>query len=349
MAGESRRAADALAVFEALAREPWRFDFFQTLRRLECLHRARPRLGTSLRPDDDPIRLGQEPSLAFAPATMQAFVPGRAEGPPRLEVRFFGLLGPNGPLPLHLTEYARDRLRNSADPTFARFLDVFHHRMLSLFYRAWANARPTVHHDRPDSDRFALYVGATLGIGAPALRHRDALPDAARLYYSGLLSGPTRPAEGLRAMLAEYFRMPARIEQMAGEWLRVPAENRARIGRGAARLGGGAVLGDSIWQCQQKFRAVLGPLHFADYQRMIPGSRSLERLRALVRSYVGDELVWDVKAILRKEEVPPLALGGAARLGWTSWLVGRPPEQDREGLLLDERAIVACARAGSDS
>src|SRR6478609_2460492 len=73
---------------------------------------------------------------------------------PRLYVTFGGMFGPQGPLPLHLTEYARDRIINSADPTFARFLDIFHHRMLSLVYRAWADAQPTVQFDRPESDRF---------------------------------------------------------------------------------------------------------------------------------------------------------------------------------------------------
>ena len=138
MAESDRKTSDLIDLFRSLANEPYRFDFFQALRRLECLSTQSPRLGESASPQEDPIRLGQEPSLAFAPSTLSALQSGKDGRPPRLLVHFMGLLGPNGPLPLHLTEFARDRLRNSDDPTFARFLDVFHHRMLSLFYRAWA-------------------------------------------------------------------------------------------------------------------------------------------------------------------------------------------------------------------
>ena len=158
MAGKKRTTSSAVEMVRALEDEPHRYGFFQALRVLECAHPDRPRVGESTRPTEDAIRLAQEPSLAFAPATLASFQAGQKGFPPRLSVLFFGLFGPNGPLPLHLTEYARDRLRNEHDPTFSRFADIFHHRMLSLFYRAWAVAQPTVNFDRPQSDRFHLVV-----------------------------------------------------------------------------------------------------------------------------------------------------------------------------------------------
>jgi len=146
-----RERSDLLA---ALAKAPWSFGFCHTLRRLDCLQPDRPRIGATARPADDPIRLGQQPSLRFAPSELAALEPPGKGRAPRLQVYFLGLLGPNGPLPLHLTEYARDRRRNSGDRTFTRFLDSFHHRMLSLLYRAWAQAQPAVGFDRPEQDRF---------------------------------------------------------------------------------------------------------------------------------------------------------------------------------------------------
>ena len=127
------------------------------------------------------------------------------DAPPRLAVNFFGLFGPNGPLPLHLTEYARNRLRAESDPTLVRFIDLFHHRMLTLFYRVWAAAQPTVSFDRPETDRFALYVGSLFGLGMPSLRNRDAFPDLARLHYAGQLACQTRHPDGLNAMISDYF------------------------------------------------------------------------------------------------------------------------------------------------
>ena len=151
MASPDRTAAYAVELFEALRRAPHAFHFFQALRRLECLYRDQPRLGKSTQLADDPVRLAQEPSLIFAPATLATFEPGGDGKLPRLSEYFLGLFGPHGPLPTHLTEYARDRWRNHGDRTFAWFADVFHHRMLCLFYRAWADTQPTVSFDRPET------------------------------------------------------------------------------------------------------------------------------------------------------------------------------------------------------
>jgi type VI secretion system protein ImpH len=335
MANPSRTPADSVTLEKALAETPHRFDFFQALRRLECLHAENPRLGRSLRAADDPIRLTQRPSLAFAPATIAAFETGR---PPRMAVDFLGLLGPHGPLPLHLTDYARDRLRNENDPTFVRFLDIFHHRMLSLFYRAWANTQPTVSFDRSESDRFADYVGSLFGLGMASLRNRDATPDEAKLHYAGWLSSQPRNAEGLQAILADFFRLPVAIEQFVGHWLVLPEECQCRLAESpeTGTLGMAATIGSRVWDCQHKFRIVFGPLSLADYQRLLPSGDSLRRLVAWVRNYLGDELIWDMHLLLKKEEAPPLRLGSeTARLGWTSWLCHRALTTDADDLYLD--------------
>jgi type VI secretion system protein ImpH len=299
-----------------------------------------PRVGWSLRPVDDPVRLGQQPSLAFAPSALASFDLGKNGSPPRLSGYFFGLLGPNGPLPTHLTEYAYDRLRNAHDPTFVRFLDVFHHRMLTLFYRAWASARPTVSFDRPDADWFGSYLASLCGLGMESLRNRDALPDLAKLHYVGRLACQTRHAEGLQAMIEGFFRLPARIKEFVGAWMDLPENGLCRLGGApeTGTLGMTAIAGARVWGCQQKFRIVLGPVDFAHYRRLLPGGESLRRLVALVRNYTGDELNWDLNLILKREEVPASKLGGAGRLGWSTWLGRRQAESDADDLMLDPLA-----------
>ena len=160
------READAVEFLEALAASPYRYDFYQTMRLLECLWGDQPRWGTAPRPADEPVRLGQAPDLSFAPTAIASFDAGGDQARPRLTVYFGGLFGPNGPLPQHLTEYARERLRNAGDPTFCRFLDLFHHRFLALFYRAWAQAQPHVSRDRPEADHFAGFVASFIGVDA---------------------------------------------------------------------------------------------------------------------------------------------------------------------------------------
>jgi len=343
MAGEDRTTGHALEFLEALEKEPYRFNFFQALRRLESLAPSKPKLGRSARPVDDPVRLTQNPSLAFAPASLVSFVPARADKPANLCVSFLGLLGPNGPLPLHLTEYARDRLRNSSDPTFVRFLDVFHHRMLSLFYRMWADAQPAVSFDRPETDRFSMYVGSFFGMGLPSMRDRDAVPDLAKLHHAGQLVSAARSREGMKSILSGFFRLPTEIEPFVGQWLGLPDGTICRLGRSPSTgtLGRSIILGSRAWECQQKFRIQMGPLAMDDYQGLLPGSRSLDRLVALVRNYIGVELAWDVNLILLKEEVPPLMLNGKERLGWTTWLAARRMKEDVNDLCIDPEALMA--------
>lgn len=334
------RAPDSLALLEALHREPWAFDFYQALRRLEALHPDKPRFGEALRPADEPVRLGQEPSLGFAPAPLSAFERGAAGEPDRLRVHFFGLLGPNGPLPLHLTEYARQRLRQG-DPTFARFLDIFHHRLLMLFYRAWAQAQPTVSLDRPQDDRFAQHLGALTGLGMPALRDRDSVADFAKLHWTGLLARQARNADGLRAILRGYFRIPVTIEQFVGHWLRLPATERTTLGRRGCALGQDAVIGAQVYDRQHKIRVRAGPLSLAQYESFLPGGANLRKLVDWIRFYLGFEFVWDVQLVLERNAVPAARLGGSQRLGWSAWLGTRRVEADADDVALDAEAVLA--------
>jgi type VI secretion system protein ImpH len=336
MAGEARAAPPDLAWLAALEDEPYRFGFYVALRRLECCYLDHPRLGSAPRPVDSPVRLGQEPSLDFPPATLASFSGGKGEGPHRLAVRFLGLFGPNGPLPLHLTEYARDRLRNADDRTFARFADVFHDRVLALFFRAWAASQPTISLDRADEDRFGAHLASLFGLGMPQLRERDAWPDFAKLHYAGHLASQSRHPDGLASMIGDYFGIHARVAELVGEWLVLAESTRLYLGtaRESSSLGLGTVIGARVWERQHKFRIVLGPVGFRDYTRLLPGGDSLARLIALVRNYVGDQFSWDLQLVLRRAEVPRLELGRLGQLGWTTWLHAREPTRDAEDLLL---------------
>lgn len=332
------READALAFFAALAEAPYRYDFYQTLRRLECLYDAKPRWGEALRPVDEPVRLGQDPDVAFAPAPLASFEAGAGK-PPRLQVRLFGLCGPNGPLPIHVTEYARERLRLAGDATLSRFLDIFHHRFLALFYRAWAQAQPHVNRDRPNADRFTVYLGAFFGMAPKTFRERDALPDQARFFHVGALIRQVRNTEGLQHILQHFFRLPVEIEEFVGHWLVLGAAERTYLAKGAA-LGAGAVIGGQVWDRQHKFRIHLGPLTLAQYESFLPGGMPLRKLVDWVRTYLCFELDWDVRLLLKQNEVPPLTLGGSQRLGWTTWLGRRRRDTPADDLCLDAEAFI---------
>ena len=337
MAVTHRTATRALTLYKELQERPYAFEFYSAVRQLENAHPEYPRFGESLRPNDEAVRLAQEPSMAFAPSSLSAFKPGDAEQKARLEVLFFGLFGPNGPLPLHLTEYARDRMLNSDDPTFNRFADMFHHRLLSLFYRAWANSQPAIQFDRPENDRFATYVGATCGHGMPSLKERDEMPDLSKLHYAGWFSAQTRNGDGLSAILTDFFQLPVEIDQFVGHWMSVPEDACCRLGEtpDTCSLGMTATIGTQVWECQTKFRIIMGPLDIADYRRMLPTGESLKRLVAIVRNYLNDELSWDLNLILKKEQIKPIQLGREGQLGWTTWLISDELPREGDDLMLD--------------
>lgn len=326
MADEAGSPFERVTWLRALARAPYEFDFHQAMRRLERAFRELPRWGEALRPTDEPIRLGQDPFLNFAPSTILGFTPASEKRPPRMAVAFLGLFGPHGPLPLHLTEYVRERIRNVGDETFAAFADVFHHRMLVLFHRAWAQSRPAVSRDRPRTDRFLTYVGSVAGLGLPSLRGRDPALHLARLHYAGRFSMAVRNPDGLRALLVGSLALPVAIEEFVGEWLPLPDAARFRLGFSAevSSLGQTTVLGPRTFSRSQKFRVVLGPLSERDFSRFLPNGAGLSDLTALVQSYVGQELMWDVELVPAKSIGTQLRLGRNGRLGFDA-VLGRPP------------------------
>jgi len=325
------------ALLAALKAAPHQFGFFQAVRLLENAHPELPRVGTSLRLRDDPIRFAQMPTLAFPPATLSGFDPGADGKPPTLTVRFFGLFGPNGPLPLHLTEFARERARRMpADRALVSFLDMFHHRLLSLLYRAWAEASPAVSLDRPDNDPFSRWIGSLAGYGQATLSGRDSVPDGARLASVGILGRTVHGAEGLERILNDFFRVPVQVHQWQPHWMRLPEDALSRIGLRNAPVGLGqnAVIGARVWDCQTRFRVEIGPLTLDQYKRFLPGGESMRRLRDWVLNYVGYELSCEMHLVLKKEEVPAVRLGASGALGWTSWLGKRREDGPAKDLVL---------------
>jgi len=335
MADANREKTNNLIV--KLQKEPYKYGFFHLLRLIECADIEKPLIATSKRPSEDLLRFGQEVTLAFEPSTVSQYIPSKKGFAARLNVFFFGLFGPNGPMPLHITEYVKSRMHNNHDYTLARFADIFHHRMIGLFYRARANTEPTFNFDRPENNRFSNYTGSLLGLGDSTLLQRDAMPDVSKLHYAGHLSNHAKNADGLEAIISDFFRLPVRLEQFVGEWLTIESSDLSRLGDSEKNcsLGLSTVLGSRVWGCQHKFRLVFGPLTSQQYESLLPSGARLEKLIAIVQNYIGYELAWDVNLILKSEEIKGVRLGDDTRLGWSSWLGLRTSLKDADPLILN--------------
>lgn len=328
-------------LLDEVAAGPHRFDFFALLRAMEALSPTMPRLARAARPRDEPLRLAQDPELDFAPAAISSLRVG-PQARPVLGQRFFGLFGPMGPLPLHLTEYARERRRQAGDPAFARFADIFHHRALLLFYRAWAQAQPTTHLDRPTDNAFSRWVASLYGAGHESFERRDRIGDDAKRYWVGFQSRGVKTAEGLRKILAQYFEVPVRLEPHVLHQMDIAAPDRTRLARhdptATNALGRTAVIGHRVWDRQSRFRLHVGPLDFEQYERFLPDQAARLVMRDWVRHYVGTGQTCDVVVWIRGSEVPRPDLGCfrglRGRLGRSLWLGSRRPHADRGDLRL---------------
>lgn len=329
-------AAEAKSLWQTVSARPHGYDLFALLRRAEALHPQLPRLGRAKRPSQEPLRIGQEPSSAFAPSTVSKLCLDRDGAVPKLQILSFGLFGPNGPMPLVFTEHAHERAIHHGDRTLVEFADIFHHRLSLLFYRAWADAQSSASLDRNGDDAFTRFSSSLIAYGQASLRNRDSIADHARLNHAGHLVRQTRNAEGLTRILSNFFKVPVVIEEFVGRWLPIPTNQCTRLGAPVgAQLGVDAVAGRAVWDRQHRFRLCMGPMSRDVYTHLLPSDRGHRQLLDWVRSYIGIELDWDVRLVLAAKEVPSARLGTTTRLGWTTWLGANPTPRDRGDLVLD--------------
>lgn len=339
------------SLIERLFKEPERFRFFQAVRLLArasaCDATKNPGrerrlpIGEDADPSAEIVRFRSHPSLSFPPAEVVALKEVDRHGP-EMTVSFMGLGGPTGVLPQHYTATIIRTVREKS-LSLRDFLDVFNHRLISLFWRAWAKYRLPIAYEHGagrGGDAITDSLRALVGIGGEHLRGRTRVGDETLLHYAGHLGHFPRSAAGLEAMLSDYFGRPVRVQQFFGRWLPLAPDERSRLASreeplGAyCALGVDATLGERVWDVQGSFRLHIGPLTYAQFLRFMPSGDDLVRLGELTKLYVGPDLSFDVQLTLEKEEVPELRLSGpgvdAPRLGWNTWLHHEPEWRDRD-------------------
>jgi type VI secretion system protein ImpH len=330
----------------SLFEEGYRFDFFQAVRLLEGLHPERSPIGVDVVPSNEAIRFRAHNSLSFPPSSIYEIAKSKTD-PARAEmtVAFMGLTGPSGVLPMHYTVRVLERLREN-DETLSDFFDVFNHRLITLFYRAWEKYRVLVAHERAlakgqTDDSFTRKLYSLIGLGSEGLRGRTDV-DSVLLFHAGLLAQRPHSAMAMESTLKNYFQAPFKVWQFLGAWLDISRADQTRIGAHGAnhKLGDGAIIGRRAWDQQAKFRVRIGPLLFAQFLRFVPSGNAFRPLVQIVRFIVGQEADFDVQTVVAAAEVPYCRLGMShqptPQLGYSAWLKSKALRKDAEEAIFSE-------------
>ncbi|MDQ6787623.1 MAG: type VI secretion system baseplate subunit TssG [Acidobacteriota bacterium] len=314
--------------------EPYRFEFFQAVRLLEKIFPERRPVGreTSITPEI--IKFRSRMSLNFPASEIYEIKDGNGsfsdEHKLEMFINFMGMIGVSGVLPVHYTELAMDRLRYR-DTAMWAFLDIFTHRSVSLFFRAWEKYRFPIAYERGKND-FTDYLFDFTGLGTNGLRGRMSLEDESLLPYAGLIAQKPHSAGALANMLSDYFGVTAKIKQFFGQWLDLDEESVTKLGKANAILGASAIVGSRVWEQQSKFRVVVGAISFKQFQAFLPNGTAHKPLKSIINFMVGLEFDFDVQLVLKAKEVPGCILTTRAlrrpMLGWTSFLKTKPFKQD---------------------
>lgn len=320
---EREGAAPLAALRRLLGDEPTSFGFFQAVRLLQRLTPERATVGRFVDPATEAVRFAVPPAISFPPSEIDALELSDT-APARMSVNFMGLTGPQGVLPHQYSLLIADRNR-SRDSAIAEFFDLFHHRMLSLFYRAWEKNRYEVAFERGEEDPLTAHLRDFAGISLEAVRSALPVPEELLLFHVGLLAPMPRSARSLEQLLSEYLDAPVAVEQFVGRWYPLPESDQCEIGGAESpsnQLGLGAVAGDEIWDAQTTVRIRIGPLSRDRYDDLLPGGRAYEIVRWITKFFSNDQFDFELQLVLERADVPGLTLGDDQPnpLGWSTWI-----------------------------
>lgn len=318
------RRTTARPLISELETEPWEFDLLQAIALLERAAPERAPVGTGIDPDHEAVRIEHDPGLGF-PASDVVDARRHADGRGVVRSPVLGLAGFAGPLPYAATEILLERAARR-DLAGRAFLDIFNHRLMSIFYRTRQGSLPLLERD-PERTMLARALRALIGIGTPGLEERlPGTPDRMLMAFSGILSCRVRSGAGLEALLTGVFGIKARVKGFVGRWLPLGEEAQTRVGVGPGarnnRLGGGVVLGRRVWDQQSCYEIELELDSLDRFRDFLPDGRHHETLLALARFHSGDGLDFHITLLLPAQRVPPTRLSArnGSLLGWTSWL-----------------------------
>lgn len=329
----------SLAIRDALANDACSFEFFQAVALLHRIQDSMRQVGAFSSPEDEAVRFTANPRLAFPASEIQDLTLSET-GPAQMTVNFMGLTGPSAILPYVYSEAILERLR-ARDSSLADFLEIFDHRAISLFYRAWERSRFQVNYGLGSRDLFSRYLLDLIGLGTDGLRERQRIEDEALLPFVSLIAMQSRSAEALEQILATYFEVPVEITQFTGAWYAIDESTQCVMDDSesmSCQIGIGAIVGDAVWNRQGRVRIRIGPLPLETYREFLPDGTAFAALRGITGFFSNNCTDFELQLVLKRSDVPTIQLNAdgdsPARLGWTSWAKTAPMGLDPDDTIL---------------
>jgi len=377
MVTKSRRKSTSVS--DKLNSEPYRFGFFQAARLLQGLVSKLPGkdsngiVGHDVSPLEESVKFSAFPSLKFASSEVVKIssrlvdtgTDGKSKTDPinqsEMQVSFMGLTGQSSVLPIYLTELEITRTRDK-DYALKQFYDLFNHRAISFFYRAWEKYRLPASYERAKleahvnnrpnsgansklkSDPITANLQAIIGISGDSLQRQLSVDVEDMLFYAGFFATPNRSASALSAALSEILDIPVVVNQFKGEWVSLLEEDRMQLpyfplkGKNNC-LGVDTVIGDEVFTVEGKFQLEVGPLNSQQFESLQPGSRGQEALKKFTRLFVGDSFQFDLKYVLNDDAILNWELSSEhhslPRLGLNTWLLPENLDDATREIIVD--------------
>lgn len=351
------------SVIQRLLTRPFDYGFRQAVRLLERAAAfysgngpmpAKNPVARYTPPSSEVVRFHSRQSLSFPAAEIAAIedqpsVSGMNQW--HMQVNFLGLTGSNGVMPYHYSEMVLKRLKVK-DKSLMNFLDLFNHRLISLFYQASVKYHLPLEHERKrlqvtpgsESDNPTKILLALIGLGTHGLNQRLYTKDESLLFYSGLFSKKVRTTSGLKQIIFNHFNIPVEIREFIGQWQELIDDVRTRLpGLALPRgqnnqLGKSVMLGRKGWFAQGKIQIILGPLTAQQLHTFAPGTSTLRALNEIVKLYINFEHDYDFVMRIRRSDLP-----GATRLlqvkppllSWNTWLTSNQAQYEGNQAIVD--------------
>lgn len=295
-------------------------QLFALLRSLESLCDLESKIGDEKSFHASKVRFGQSAFLAFQDKQIHALV--LKDKYLKVNIKGFGVFGPNGALPIHISEQIYERKLHQKDQTFNDFVDIFQNRLIALFYKSWRDAQDIVSLEGRDDWHFSRFIASLVGLA----NQQHIQPDVAhysKFHYANLLLNQNMPSANIKILLENYFNTPVEIKENIGQWVDASEFSTHLSNTKKVRLGQGILLGDKIFDATQKFRVVIGPIEPTKYLKFLRGSENAKKLISWLDHYTRHQYQWDAEYIVDKKKIARQKLGEGLALGFTSW-IGTP-------------------------